>query len=113
MIDFSTANFCRDEIYGSFELLLDKGTFDAISLSGNQKDREYYASTAAHFLRQGSDLLLTSCNWTEPELTTIFEEHDLLVADRLAYPTFSFGGQAGSRVCTVLLRHKYARSHQS
>jgi len=61
-----------------FDLVLDKGTFDAISLSGEtdslgRRVSEGYAARVADLLVEGGIFLVTSCNWTEVELQAWFE----------------------------------------
>jgi EEF1A lysine methyltransferase 2 len=61
-----------------FDLVLDKGTFDAISLSGEtdslgRRVSEGYAARVADLLTEGGIFLVTSCNWTEAELQAWFE----------------------------------------
>jgi len=61
-----------------FDLVLDKGTFDAISLSGEtdplgRRVSEGYAARVADLLAEGGIFLVTSCNWTEAELQAWFE----------------------------------------
>jgi len=61
-----------------FDLVLDKGTFDAISLSGDtdslgRRVSEGYAARVADLLAEGGIFLVTSCNWTEVELQAWFE----------------------------------------
>jgi hypothetical protein len=55
-----------------FDIVLDKGTFDAISLSNDTIDGvricASYAAKVAPLVRNGGWLLITSCNWTEDEL---------------------------------------------
>lgn len=59
---------------GGFEVCLDKGTFDAISLSDERlpdgrRAYEGYAERVVRVMKRGSGLLVvTSCNWTEEEL---------------------------------------------
>lgn len=104
-----------------FDLVLDKGTFDAVSLSdegdGVKRVCERYPRIAAGLVRRGGFLVVTSCNWTEPELKRWFlpasggaggatetrGDHDaaLQVWGRVEYPVFKFGGMEGQGVCTV------------
>ena len=61
-----------------FGVVLDKGTFDAVSLSEEVgKDGgivlEEYRRRVAELIRRGGLFLITSCNWTEKELWGIFE----------------------------------------
>ena len=93
---------------GGFDIVLDKGTFDAISLADDAKDTrvcERYPDIARRLLRRGGFLIVTSCNWTEDELVKWFtgaEGKDRLVVwGRVEYPRFRFGGQEGQGVCTV------------
>lgn len=60
-----------------FDVVLDKGTFDAISLSdellGDGSGRriyEGYAENIVGAMKKGGLLVITSCNWTEEELKT-------------------------------------------
>ena len=79
---------------GGFDIVLDKGTFDAVSLSaeeigsegaagdqGRMKSSsrrvqrricERYPSAAIQLVRPGGFLVVTSCNWTEDELVRWF-----------------------------------------
>ena len=56
-----------------FDVVLDKGTFDAISLSDEvlpdgRKLAEGYAEKISQTVKPGKWFLITSCNWTEEEL---------------------------------------------
>lgn len=98
---------------GGFDIVLDKGTFDAISLADDAKATrvcERYPDIARRLVRRGGFLIVTSCNWTEEELVKWFvagqkEEEGtkdrLVVWGRVEYPRFRFGGQEGQGVCTV------------
>ncbi|KAJ5773484.1 hypothetical protein N7457_008380 [Penicillium paradoxum] len=94
---------------GGFDIVLDKGTFDAVSLSDDAKTTrvcERYPDIARRLVRRGGFLIVTTCNWTEEELVHWFTG-DRTSGDRLAvwgrveYPRFRFGGQEGQGVCTV------------
>lgn len=71
---------------GGFDLVLDKGTFDAISLSSatvydpsiNKERRicEVYPAKVLGMVRTGGFLLVTSCNWTEDEVVAWFTNAD-------------------------------------
>lgn len=93
---------------GGFDIVLDKGTFDAISLADDAKETrvcERYPSIVRRLIRNGGFLIVTSCNWTEEELVhwfTAAEGSDrFIVWSRVEYPRFRFGGQEGQGVCTV------------
>ncbi|KAF4992703.1 hypothetical protein FDECE_13638 [Fusarium decemcellulare] len=95
-----------------WDVVLDKGTFDAISLS-DQKDArgrrlcEGYRERVLHLVRKGGIFLVTSCNWTETELQSWFErrqEEGFDVAGRVEYRSFSFGGAKGQTISTLCFR---------
>jgi hypothetical protein len=93
-------------------VLLDKGTFDAVSLS-SEKDAhgrrvsERYRARVMPFLKDGGLFLITSCNWTEEELRRWFEKEEpgqdsiFKFRDRIKYPRFQFGGKEGQSVVTL------------
>ena len=97
-----------------FDVVLDKGTFDAISLSDEvdpetgQRAFMGYAARAEALVRPGGLLLVTSCNWTEQELIAWYTEPQtqLKVLGCVTYPKFKFGGQEGSAVVGVCFQRK-------
>lgn len=100
---------------GGFDIVLDKGTFDAVSLSDDAKDTrvcERYPRIARRLVRAGGFVVVTSCNWTEEELVSWFvggghgqgENDRLVVWGRVEYPRFRFGGHEGQGVSTVCFR---------
>lgn len=108
----------------TFDVVLDKGTFDAVSLSAEldaagRRVCEGYRERVERLVRPGGGLLVvTSCNWTEEELRGWFEvegggeggrgegEGGLVFEGRIEYPRFSFGGQSGQSVSSVCFRRK-------
>ncbi|ORZ19313.1 S-adenosyl-L-methionine-dependent methyltransferase, partial [Absidia repens] len=119
-IDYCTVDFVKGEgddtwEHGkkaqAYQLVLDKGTFDAISLHPDQErakaegkpgPRESYVSSVYNLMDKNSNsvLLITSCNWTMDELINHFGNY-FRYSSHVKYPTFSFGGQTGSKICTV------------
>lgn len=93
---------------GCADLLVDKGTLDAVGLSaGGAGARRRYAWAAARLLSPRGLLVLTSCNSTADELADEFccaEAGWAEVGRVRTYPTFSFGGRTGARVATLALR---------
>ncbi|KAK1240202.1 hypothetical protein MKX08_007644 [Trichoderma sp. CBMAI-0020] len=103
-----------------FDIILDKGTFDAISLSTTtattsdqqqqqQHPCEIYRRRLLQLLSRGGIFLITSCNWTEPELRAWFADDadgELSVVGRVDYPTFTFGGVKGQTISTLCFRRK-------
>lgn len=92
-----------------WDVIHDKGTFDAISLS-EEKDTdgrrvcESYKERVVPLMREGGLLLITSCNWTEEELNGWFEGGELEVVEKIQYRSFSFGGKKGQSVSSVCYR---------
>ena len=94
---------------GGFDIVLDKGTFDAISLAEDAKETnvcQRYPDIVRRLIRKGGFLVVTSCNWTEEELVKWFtgpgdSSDSFGVWGRVEYPRFRFGGQEGQGVCTV------------
>lgn len=108
-----------------WDLILDKGTYDAICLNTHEKETEEQTTTKdgegneselystlpmkkyprliAQLLRlhPQAKCLITSCNWSENELVRQFSSAGLAKHSSVRWPTFSFGGATGSRVCTV------------
>lgn len=129
-ITFETLDLIHDDlasqpwwpVTGGFDLVLDKGTFDAISLSSstirdpasNTERRvcELYPAKVAQMVNPGGFLLITSCNWTEDEVIRWFtlpgleqpSSVRLEVYGRIKYPIFEFGGQKGQGVASVCFR---------
>ena len=109
-----------------FDLVLDKGTFDAISLSGavvnastsrlsqprraSERIHTLYPSRALRLVKPGGFLVVTSCNWTQQELIHWFtageadSNRGVSVWQTIEYPKFRFGGQEGQGVCTVCFK---------
>ncbi|CAB4252244.1 similar to Saccharomyces cerevisiae YIL064W SEE1 Probable lysine methyltransferase involved in the dimethylation of eEF1A (Tef1p/Tef2p) [Maudiozyma barnettii] len=92
---------------GEFDIVADKGTLDAIALSGltvgekNQPVIEVYHSVIEKILKKNGTFLITSCNFTEEELIKIITKGQLTVLETIEYPVFEFGGVKGSTICSV------------
>jgi tRNA1(Val) A37 N6-methylase TrmN6 len=83
-ISYQTVDFLnKDEWRGStiYDVVLDKGTYDAICLDpaqeeANQKGedgpKEKYIQKVREMISDNGQLLITSCNWTREELTRDF-----------------------------------------
>ncbi|KAF5359608.1 hypothetical protein D9756_003105 [Leucocoprinus leucothites] len=93
-----------------WDLILDKGTYDAIALGRKDETGKSpaarYPARVARLLKPGGIFLITSCNFTEEELKQSFvtEETGLIYHSRIQHPTFSFGGHTGSSVSSVAFR---------
>ncbi|XP_010253369.1 PREDICTED: protein-lysine N-methyltransferase Mettl10-like [Nelumbo nucifera] len=124
---FSNINFLVDDVLETklekqFQLVMDKGTLDAIGLhpDGPLK-RIMYWDSVSKLVCPGGILVITSCNNTKDELVHEVENFNQrklggsqdpeVPKDQQAlfrylshvqsYPTFMFGGSEGSRVATV------------
>ena len=106
-----------------WDVVLDKGTFDAVSLSAERDGQgrrlcEGYGERVLALLRRGGIFVVTSCNWTEKELREWFEgagagtetetktrqttgRARLRLVGRIEYPSFSFGGVKGQTISTL------------
>ncbi|KAF1948967.1 hypothetical protein CC80DRAFT_529692 [Byssothecium circinans] len=98
-------------IASGFDVVLDKGTFDAISLSSETDSSgrricEGYREKVEKLVKKKGRFLITSCNWTEEELRGWFEVDggELVFENKVQYPSFRFGGREGSSVCTLCFR---------
>lgn len=59
-----------------FKIVLDKGTYDAISLNPDnaQEKRGLYIESVNNILDVEGLYILTSCNWTQAELEAHFDK---------------------------------------
>lgn len=93
----------------TYDVCLDKGTFDAISLCPDisQKDaREKYFTNVVKLLKsEESIFIVTSCNWTTSELISIAKNY-LKASETIPTPSFMFGGKAGNVVSIVVFVKK-------
>lgn len=93
-----------------FDVVLDKGTFDAISLmQGSKSDRhpcETYAEKVIPLIKPGCFLCITSCNWTKEELLEWLAPagSSLKFYSEAKYPSFTFGGKTGQSIVTITMR---------
>ncbi|KAI3641716.1 hypothetical protein MIR68_000284 [Amoeboaphelidium protococcarum] len=107
--DILSPDLCTD--LAKYDVVLDKGTFDAISLmpGKDQIDAKeivnQYASNVSNMLTESGLFIITSCNWTREELERKFSQH-LKVTGQIRHPTFKFGGVEGQVVSTVLFQKK-------
>ncbi|QLQ80592.1 hypothetical protein HG537_0D05930 [Torulaspora globosa] len=106
-IKFAVADiFAPDWNPGLFDLVLDKGTLDAIALCektlpDGRRMVDGYSKVVEKLLDQGGIFLITSCNFTEDELISIVETNRLKVWKTIEYPVYEFGGVKGTTICSV------------
>lgn len=90
--------------WNSFDVILDKGTYDAISLSTDgAENRKKYINNVHRALKTDGLLVLTSCNWTKLELDKHFQ-HLFIYFDSIQTPQFQFGGNIGNTVTCVIYK---------
>ncbi|KAK9469291.1 methyltransferase domain-containing protein [Lipomyces arxii] len=94
----------------AFDLVLDKGTLDAIALSGDslcdgQTGVQLYPAVVRdNFVKHGGIILITSCNFTEDELIKLMDIEGLEVWKTINYPVYEFGGMKGQSISSVAFR---------
>ncbi|KAK1050362.1 Protein-lysine N-methyltransferase efm4 [Friedmanniomyces endolithicus] len=99
-----------------FDVVLDKGTFDAISLmpyaEGSRHPCDIYREKVVPLIKFGHFLCITTCNWVKEELLDWLAPAggQLQCYAEAKYPTFTFGGQTGQSVVTLMLRRVTADS---
>ena len=101
----------KEEWKEGWDVVLDKGTFDAISLSDEVDEAgrrvcEGYREKVERLVKKSGWLVITSCNWTEEELRGWFGVGALEFAGRVEYPIFRFGGQTGQSISTVCFKKR-------
>ena len=120
-IEFEHWNIMQDpqpkEWQDRFDIVLDKGTFDAVSLSDQTDERgrrlcEGYRERVEQLVKVNGCFLVTSCNWTKAELvkwftSPVFDGYSLEVCSEVSYPTFSFGGHTGQSISTLCFKKTF------
>lgn len=97
----------EEQELGQWDIVLDKGTFDAVSLSGVAGAEERYVRRVEELVKKEGMVLVTSCNWTEAEITHWFEAGGTLErTDCLRYPSFTFGGSTGQSISSICFRKR-------
>lgn len=95
-----------------FDVCLDKGTYDAISLNPEDAKgcRVKYIDNVFSLLAAGGLFIICSCNWTKTELLEQFKDKFEFLED-LPAPSLSFGGQTGSTVTTLVFKARNTWQH--
>lgn len=90
---------------GKFDIVHDKGTYDAISLFPNnpKEKREKYMESVREIMDDEGLFIITSCNWTEEELISSFQGKFKKECS-IPTPSFKFGGKIGSVVTSVVFK---------
>jgi len=91
-----------DALKRTYDIVVDKGTFDAISLGQTaRKDKQRYVRNISELLNPKGMLVITSCNWTEAELKSQFSSKFRLY-HVLPTPSFTYGGHTGHTVTSLI-----------
>ncbi|XP_047458340.1 EEF1A lysine methyltransferase 2 [Mugil cephalus] len=95
---------CQGELKG-FDVCIDKGTFDAISLNPDNsiEGKKLYVQALKEALNDRGFFAITSCNWTKEQLLERFSEGFEFVQD-LPTPSFQFGGKTGNSVTALIFK---------
>ncbi|XP_025422837.1 EEF1A lysine methyltransferase 2 [Sipha flava] len=97
-------NFLTDDVksLSTFALVLDKGTYDVISMNDeNNEKRNIYKKNIINLLQQKGKLLIISCNWTQLELNEQFND-SFQIIHIIPTPSFQFGGAVGNTLSATL-----------
>lgn len=110
----SYADVLSGEEESGWDVVTDKGTFDAICLASPGEDGrricEDYKPRVLRLVKKGGLFIITSCNWTEDELRAWFVggegegEGGFVEEGRIEYRSFSFGGHKGQTISTLCFR---------
>ncbi|XP_061694020.1 LOW QUALITY PROTEIN: EEF1A lysine methyltransferase 2 [Syngnathoides biaculeatus] len=97
-------DFCQGGLEG-YDVCVDKGTFDAISLNpaDTSEAKRLYVGALKDSLKDQGLFSITSCNWTKEQLLERFSEGFEFVQE-LPTPTFQFGGKKGNSVTALIFK---------
>ncbi|KYQ94340.1 hypothetical protein DLAC_04636 [Tieghemostelium lacteum] len=112
---FSFIKYFNDDISQSsiednyYDIIMDKGTFDAIALSEERdKMKLLYKQLVERTLSTANESLfiITSCNYTDQELKAYFldDQKRFEFIQNVQYPVFKFGGSKGSSQTTLIFK---------
>ncbi|KAL8620414.1 hypothetical protein ACOMHN_055495 [Nucella lapillus] len=94
----------EDRLCRQYRVCLDKGTYDAVSLTPDTalEGRKAYRRNVRRLLQpEGGLFFLTACNWTRGELVDFFAT-DFKLVQELRTPSFKFGGKVGHTVTSLV-----------
>lgn len=96
----------------TFDVVHDKGTYDAISLHPDNPaaKRAQYIENLFKLTTNNGLLILSSCNWTEAELCSSLHGKFQLYKT-IPTPTFKFGGSVGSVVTQIVFKKSTTTSN--
>ena len=108
--EFKINLFCEDIntnnkiINETFDVIHDKGSFDAYMMNKNNTLEQYYKYIKS-YSKNGTTFIITSCNNTREELRNKFPlEKGFQYVDEIKNKTFVFGGQEGQQQATQIYK---------
>eukprot|EP00835_Amoeboradix_gromovi_P000467 NODE_16_length_41655_cov_0.272813.p18 type:complete len:206 gc:universal NODE_16_length_41655_cov_0.272813:11539-12156(+) len=101
-VKFFCDNILTMNLDRTFNVVVDKGTLDAIYLSKDPLDIKAYAASIDRILENNGLFFITSCNMLKPELESIFLSLNL--EDEIPYPKLEFGGSTGQCFTSLVFR---------
>ncbi|KAM3724387.1 EEF1A lysine methyltransferase [Dirofilaria immitis] len=106
-IDFRVVDLLNENInLGKFDAVLDKGTWDALSLSVDRDCRlRKYKTNICRTLRPFGFFIICSCNYSRNELESHFSSEELEFSEEIpSRNIIEFGGRSGSTTTCVIFR---------
>lgn len=107
----SSSDSSSSSSFPACDVLVDKGTYDAIALMPDgdlAANRRLYRSFVLNHLTENGHLVIMSCNFTREELCRFLllepPAGDLTLVHEFATPKLSFGGKVGSQVTGLVLK---------
>lgn len=105
-IKYDVIDIIIDSVSDKYDVVHDKGTYDAISLSSDAKtNRNVYIEKINCLMENDGYFVITSCNWTKNELEEHFHQRFELL-NVIPTPQFQFGGCVGSSVASLVFIKK-------
>ena len=99
--DINTKNKIINE---TFDVIHDKGSFDAFMMNNNNT-LETYHNYIKSYSKNGTTFIITSCNNTREELKNKFPlDKGFQYVDEIKNKTFVFGGQEGQQQATQIYK---------
>jgi len=107
-IHFQVDDILNTKITDRYHIVMDKGTFDVVSLFPEPLEpMKKYSQAVFNLLDSDpSYFIITSCNFTHQELLDFFQEQGFCYFSHIKYPTITFGGQEGSTVTTIAFKKR-------
>ncbi|VDK74120.1 unnamed protein product [Litomosoides sigmodontis] len=106
-IDFRAADLLSETVnLGKFDAVLDKGTWDALSLSVDRKCRlRKYKANICKTLKPCGLFIICSCNYVRDELEEQFSCEELRFLEEVPSKNiFQYGGQKGSTTTCIVFQ---------